>query len=87
MADVYQFLSKHEELTRLFDTCLKTDCLSAVKNAGDRIRENPTDLTFFITGKDDSLSQVSASVTMQGKPLSLTMDFEGREDARKPRLS
>lgn len=82
MADVYQFMSKHEELTRLLDTCLKTDCLSAVKNAGDRIRENPTDLTFFITGKDDSLSQVSASVTMQGKPLSLTMDFEGREDAR-----
>lgn len=81
-ADFYQFMSKHEDFTRLLDTCLKTDCLLAIKKAGDRIRENSADFTFFVTGKEGSLSQISASVTVEGKPLSLTMDFEGKEDAR-----
>lgn len=82
MADCCHFMSGQQEFTRFLDTCLHTDCLSVIKNAEDHIRESSSDVTFYVTGKEGNLSQIRASVTWQGKPVTVTMDFTGEEEAK-----
>ncbi len=82
MADCYRFMSEHQDFTRLLDSVLRTDCLSALKSAESYIRENSSEFTFLVTGKGGNLSQISASVTWQANPFTVTMDFTEREDAK-----